>query len=96
MIKKYGEPERQPGMSSQLATEIPGATDIDTETGDVDHPSRCTSADRFPSPYKNELRQPAPANGGALPPDLSVIAKASRSGGAGIPGGLPSTGFEAM
>lgn len=52
--------------------------DIDSETGDViQRPG--TSADRFPSPYPNEAAARG-GNGGALPPDLSVIAKA-RAGG---------------
>lgn len=38
-------------------------------------------ADSFPSPYANSIAA-AVANGGAVPPDLSVIAKA-RNGGAG-------------
>lgn len=52
--------------------------DIDTETGDVmQRPG--TSADRFPAPFANEAAARA-SNGGAMPPDLSVIAKA-RTGG---------------
>src|SRR5690606_9153744 len=52
--------------------------DIDSETGDViQRPG--TSADRFPSPYPNEAAARG-GNGGALPPALSVIAKA-RAGG---------------
>jgi ubiquinol-cytochrome c reductase cytochrome c1 subunit len=52
--------------------------DIDSETGDViQRPA--TSADRFPAPFPNDAAARA-SNGGALPPDLSVIAKA-RSGG---------------
>jgi len=38
-----------------------------------------TPADRFPSPFPNEQAARA-ANGGALPPDLSVIAKARPHG----------------
>jgi ubiquinol-cytochrome c reductase cytochrome c1 subunit len=53
--------------------------DIDSETGDVvQRPG--TPADRFPNPYPNEAAGRG-ANGGALPPDLSVMAKA-RHGGA--------------
>lgn len=53
--------------------------DIDSETGDViKRPG--TPADRFPAPFANEAAARA-SNGGALPPDLSVIAKA-RHGGA--------------
>ncbi|WP_419318947.1 cytochrome c1 [Caulobacter sp. ErkDOM-E] len=52
--------------------------DIDSETGDaIKRPA--TSADRFPSPYANEAAARA-GNGGALPPDMSLLAKA-RSGG---------------
>jgi ubiquinol-cytochrome c reductase cytochrome c1 subunit len=52
--------------------------DIDSETGDViKRPA--TAADRFPSPYANEAAARA-GNGGALPPDMSLLAKA-RSGG---------------
>ncbi len=54
-------------------------SDIDGETGDViQRPA--TSADHFPSPFPNDAAARA-SNGGALPPDLSVIAKA-REGGA--------------
>jgi ubiquinol-cytochrome c reductase cytochrome c1 subunit len=61
-----------------LAAEVQ-INDIDSETGDVmQRPG--TSADRFPSPFPNEAAARA-SNGGALPPDLSVIAKA-RHGGA--------------
>jgi ubiquinol-cytochrome c reductase cytochrome c1 subunit len=53
--------------------------DIDTETGDpIQRPA--TSADRFPQPFPNEAAARG-ANGGAMPPDLSVITKA-RHGGA--------------
>jgi ubiquinol-cytochrome c reductase cytochrome c1 subunit len=52
--------------------------DIDSETGDViQRPG--TSADRFPSPYPNEAAARA-GNGGALPPDLSVLIKARHHG----------------
>ena len=52
--------------------------DIDSETGDaIKRPA--TSADRFPSPFANEVAARG-ANGGALPPDMSLLAKA-RSGG---------------
>jgi ubiquinol-cytochrome c reductase cytochrome c1 subunit len=53
--------------------------DIDSETGDaIQRPG--TVADRFPTPFPNEAAARA-SNGGALPPDLSVITKA-RHGGA--------------
>jgi len=52
--------------------------DIDSETGDaIKRPA--TSADRFPSPFPNEAAARA-SNGGAFPPDMSLLAKA-RSGG---------------
>jgi ubiquinol-cytochrome c reductase cytochrome c1 subunit len=53
---------------------------IDPESGDpTTFPGK--TSDRFPSPYANEPAARA-VNGGALPPDLSVITKA-RHGGAG-------------
>jgi ubiquinol-cytochrome c reductase cytochrome c1 subunit len=56
--------------------------DIDTETGDVvQRPA--TPADRFPNPYPNEYAARA-GNGGALPPDLSIITKAREGGPAYI------------
>lgn len=52
--------------------------DIDSETGDpIQRPG--TPADRFPSPFPNEAAARA-SNGGALPPDLSLIAKARHGG----------------
>ena len=61
-----------------LAAEIEVA-DIDTETGEaIMRPA--TPADKFPNPYPNHTAAAA-ANGGASPPDLSVMAKA-RHGGA--------------
>ena len=53
--------------------------DIDSETGDVIE-RKGTPADEFPDIYPNEAAARA-ANGGALPPDMSVIV-AARSGGA--------------
>jgi len=53
--------------------------DIDNETGEaIMRPG--IAADKFPSPYPNRTAAAA-ANGGAAPPDLSVMAKA-RHGGA--------------
>lgn len=53
--------------------------DVDSETGDaIKRPG--TSADYFPSPFANEAAARA-SNGGALPPDMSLLAKA-REGGA--------------
>lgn len=54
-------------------------SDIDSETGDViDRPG--TTSDNFPPIYPNDAFARA-SNGGALPPDLSVMV-AARSGGA--------------
>jgi ubiquinol-cytochrome c reductase cytochrome c1 subunit len=61
-----------------LAKEVQVA-DIDTETGEPVMRDG-TAADRFPNPYPNATAAAA-ANGGAAPPDLSVMAKA-RHGGA--------------
>ncbi|MGV8929888.1 MAG: cytochrome c1 [Brevundimonas sp.] len=61
-----------------LAKEVQIA-DIDTETGEAIMRDG-TAADRFPNPYPNATAAAA-ANGGAAPPDLSVMAKA-RHGGA--------------
>jgi ubiquinol-cytochrome c reductase cytochrome c1 subunit len=52
--------------------------DIDTETGEP-LMREGTSADRFPNPYPNATAAAA-ANGGAFPPDLSVMAKARKGG----------------
>ena len=60
-----------------LAAEIEVA-DIDTETGEaIMRPA--TPADKFPNPYPNHTAAAA-ANGGAMPPDLSVMAKARHDG----------------
>ena len=48
--------------------------DIDRDTGDViKRPA--TSADHFPAPFANEAAARA-SNGGALPPDMSLLARA--------------------
>ena len=60
-----------------LAAEIE-VGDIDTETGEaIMRPA--TPADKFPNPYPNRTAAAA-ANGGAMPPDLSVMAKARHDG----------------
>ena len=61
-----------------LAAEIQ-VPDIDSETGEAIQ-RNATAADHFPNPYPNHTAAAA-ANGGAAPPDLSVMAKA-RHGGA--------------
>jgi cytochrome c1 len=54
------------------------AKEINPETGDIDErPAR--PADKFAYPYENEGQGRA-ANGGAYPPDLSVITKARHYG----------------
>jgi len=60
-----------------LAAEVQIA-DIDTETGEPIMRDG-TAADRFPNPYPNATAAAA-ANGGASPPDLSVMAKARHDG----------------
>ncbi|MFC3068651.1 cytochrome c1 [Phenylobacterium soli] len=73
---KYPNPNDNPYVKS-LAKDIQ-VSDIDNETGDaIKRPAG--TADRFPSPFANEAAARA-SNGGALPPDLSVIAKAREGG----------------
>lgn len=74
---EYPNPNESPYARTIAAGyQIP---DIDSETGDaITRPG--TVADRFPNPYPNEAAARG-ANGGAYPPDLSVITKA-RHGGA--------------
>jgi ubiquinol-cytochrome c reductase cytochrome c1 subunit len=56
--------------------------DIDSDTGEaIKRPG--TSADYFPNPYANPTAGKA-ANGGALPPDMSLLAKAREGGPAYI------------
>lgn len=71
----YNEAEVK-AIAAQWQIEVPT---INEETGE---PSTrpATPADRFPSPYPNEIAARA-ANNNALPPDLSLITKA-REGGA--------------
>jgi ubiquinol-cytochrome c reductase cytochrome c1 subunit len=77
---RYANPNDNPYVKS-LAKDIQ-VSDIDSETGDaIKRPA--TSADRFPNPFANEAAARA-SNGGALPPDLSVIAKAREGGPAYI------------
>ena len=52
--------------------------DIDSDSGDtIKRPG--TSADYFPNPFANPAAARA-ANGGALPPDMSLLAKAREGG----------------
>jgi ubiquinol-cytochrome c reductase cytochrome c1 subunit len=74
---KYPNPNNNPRVKA-LAAEVKIA-DIDSDTGDtVQRPG--TTADKLKPPFANEAAARA-SNGGALPPDLSLIVKA-REGGA--------------
>ncbi|MDD3837957.1 MAG: cytochrome c1 [Phenylobacterium sp.] len=73
---KYPNPNDNPYVRA-IAAEYQ-INDIDSETGDVIQRA-ASSADRFPDPYPNEPAARA-GNGGALPPDLSVIIKARHHG----------------
>ncbi|MGZ8363078.1 MAG: cytochrome c1 [Caulobacteraceae bacterium] len=73
---KYPNPNDSP-YAKTIAKDVQ-VPDIDSETGDViQRPA--TPADRFKAPYPNEAAARA-GNGGAYPPDLSVIAKAREDG----------------
>jgi ubiquinol-cytochrome c reductase cytochrome c1 subunit len=73
---KYPKPNDNPRIKAIAADfKVP---DIDSDTGDaIQRPA--TPADKFKAPFANEAAARA-SNGGALPPDLSVITKA-RDGG---------------
>jgi ubiquinol-cytochrome c reductase cytochrome c1 subunit len=86
---KYPNPNNNPVVKS-LAHDIQ-IKDIDPDTGDViSRPG--TPADKFAAPFPNEPAARA-SNGGALPPDLSVMAKAREGGPAYVYSIL--TGFRA-
>jgi ubiquinol-cytochrome c reductase cytochrome c1 subunit len=73
---KYPNPNDNPYVKA-IAAEYQ-ISSIDTETGDViKQPG--TPADRFVSPFSNEYAARA-SNGGALPPDMSLLAKAREGG----------------
>lgn len=74
---KYKNPNDNPYVKS-LAKDIQ-VPDIDSETGDAIQRA-AIPADRFPRPFPNSAAAAA-SNGGAIPPDLSVIVK-GRTGGA--------------
>jgi len=77
---KYPNPNDNPVVKS-IAKDYQIAT-IDSDTGDpAKRPG--TSADYFPSPFANDIAARA-ANGGALPPDMSLLAKAREGGAAYI------------
>ena len=74
--KKYPNSNDNPWVKA-IAKDYEVA-DIDNETGDaIKRPA--TPADRFPSPFANEAAARA-SNGGALPPDMSLLAKARTAG----------------
>ena len=78
--KKYPNSNDNPRVKA-IAKEYEVA-DIDSETGDaIKRPA--TPADRFPAPFANEAAARA-SNGGALPPDMSLLAKAREAGPAHI------------
>lgn len=85
---KYPNPNENPVVKS-LAHDIQ-VKDIDTDTGDtISRPAM--PADKFPAPFANEYAARA-SNGGSLPPDLSMMAKAREGGPAYIYSLL--TGFQ--
>ena len=71
----YEEPEIK-AIADQWAIQVPS---VNPDTGEA-ATRKAIPSDRFPSPYPNETAARA-ANNNALPPDLSLIAKA-REGGA--------------
>ena len=74
----YEEPEIK-AIANQWAIEVPT---INPETGEA-ATRKAIPSDRFPDPYPNETAARA-GNNNALPPDLSLIAKAREGGAAYI------------
>src|SRR3984957_17963800 len=73
---KYPNPNDNPYVKTLVKDfQVP---DIDSDTGDAIH-RPATPADTFVSPFPNAAAAPA-SNGGALPPDLSLIIKARENG----------------
>lgn len=73
---KYPNPNDNPYVKAiASAFQVP---DVDNNTGDVIH-RPATPADTFVAPFPNEYAARA-SNGGALPPDLSLIIKAREDG----------------
>lgn len=87
--EKYPNPNASPYAKAIAAAVM--VPDIDQETGDAVMRA-ATPADHFKSPFANEVAARA-SNGGAMPPDLSVIAKAREGGPAYVYSIL--TGFTA-
>ena len=78
--EKYPNPNDSP-FAKAIAKDFQ-VPDIDSETGDViQRPA--TTSDHFRQPFANEAAARA-ANGGAAPPDLSLMAKAREGGPAYI------------
>jgi ubiquinol-cytochrome c reductase cytochrome c1 subunit len=76
-LEDYPNPNDNPYVKNFATDWL--VSDIDSETGDVmDRPG--TTSDNFPRIYPNDAAARA-SNGGALPPDLSVMVSA-RNGGA--------------
>jgi len=74
----YEEPEVK-AIANQWSTEVPS---VNPETGEP-ATRKAVPSDYFPSPYANETAARA-ANNNALPPDLSLMAKAREGGAAYI------------
>ncbi len=75
---EFPNPNDNPYVKAIAADWVLQVNDIDGETGDpIKRPA--TTADRFPNPYPNSVAAAA-GNGGAVPPDLSVIIKARHDG----------------
>lgn len=72
----FTEPEVK-AIANQWAIEVPS---INPDTGEP-ATRKALPADKFPSPYANEVAARA-ANNNALPPDLSLITKARHGGAA--------------
>ncbi len=72
----YNEAEVK-AIAEQWAIEVPS---INPDTGEA-ATRKALPADRFPSPYANEIAARA-ANNNALPPDLSLMTKARHDGAA--------------
>ena len=84
----YNEAEVK-AIANQWAIEVPS---VNPDTGEA-ATRKAIPSDRFPSPYANETAARA-ANNNALPPDLSLMAKAREGGAAYIYSLL--TGYQAQ
>jgi ubiquinol-cytochrome c reductase cytochrome c1 subunit len=72
----FSEPEVK-AIAKNWPIEVPS---INPDTGEA-ATRKATPADKFPSPYANDVMARA-ANNNALPPDLSLMTKARHDGGA--------------